>query len=309
MITELTPEQIAKFPEYVRTWTAKGLSTKQMTQAEAEVDFYAFQKNILKKKNPAPVLLVPSPIHAWTIIEIVKSNKNWDVTKILQQADDLLNGRPTDITREKLDFIWPYFDGQFWSSYFSYFDYFKNECGISYNKNYEIMKKAVDYGMVFPITELCIVSQPFSVIKMKEADTLILHCEDGPALSYSGFCEVYALNGIRMPKEYVLTPADKITSEMVLKEPNADIRKELLLKVGVVRMIELVPNKVLDKRGKYTLYSLELSPEVKDTRFLKMWNSSEKCWHVEGVGAGINTVDDALSFRNNGWFVNPEVLT
>jgi len=46
--------------------------------------------------------------------------------------------------------------------------------------------------MVFPLDNLCVVCQPFSAIHKNING---LHNEFGPALSYSGYCEIYALMG------------------------------------------------------------------------------------------------------------------
>lgn len=306
MITSLTDEQIGKFPEYVKNGVSKGLSTKQMTQEEAELDFNAFQTHILEKKELTPVILLTSPRHCWIAIELIKSNENYDLKNLNRDISNIIAGKKIKSKKNKIEFVYPYFDCQFWAGYFSYFDFFKNECGIVYNEKYEILKKTIDYGMVFVIDECCIVSQPFTTIHKNASG---LHCEDGPALSYSGHCEVYALNGVRMKKEYVLTPAEYIKADDILKETNVEIRRELIRKVGIEMLLNNLPHKLLEKSGNYELYSIELSPEIKDARYLKMLNPSVDCFHMEGIDPSISTISDALKWRNNNLFENAEILT
>ena len=206
------------------------------------------------------------------------------------------------------DFVWPYFDCQFWAGWFSYYEFVKSELGVIFPNNieYEAFKACQGYGMVFPLDELCIVCQPPSQIH-KNANGL--HNENGSAVSYNGENEIYALNGVIMTKDYVMTSAHEISSETILKEPNAEVRRELIRKVGIEKMLTSLPHKLLEKRGNYELYSLNLSDEVKDARYLKMTNPSIGVFHLEGVAPEILTIDAALNWRNQNMFIDAEVLT
>ena len=214
----------------------------------------------------------------------------------------------SQVSSQIKDFIYPYFDCQFWAGWFSFYEFLKNEVGVSFTneKEYNAFKDCQKYGMAFPLDELCIVCQPPTIIK-KNSDGL--HCTDGPALSYNGDNEIYALNGVSMPKEYVLTAEENITAEMVMKETNVEIRRELLRKVGIERILNDLPHKVLDTVGNYELYSLDLSDELKNCKYLKMTNPSVGCFHLEGIEPSINTVEEALKWRNNNMFVDAEILT
>ena len=72
MITKLTKLQEAKFPEYVKTWTAKGLTTQQRKPSDAIRDFSEFQRLILQKKKIAPVVILNSPAECWIAVGMVK---------------------------------------------------------------------------------------------------------------------------------------------------------------------------------------------------------------------------------------------
>ena len=288
MITELTQEQINKFPQYISEWTAKGLTTTKRTLEDATIDFGNFQKIILNKETPAPVVLLDSPAKCWAKVNEVMSAKE---------------GRDVN-----LKFVYPYFDCQFWASWFSFYEFMRNEVGIKFTneKEYDVLKNCQSYGMVFPLDEVCIVCQPPTIINKNASG---LHCENGPALSYGGDNEIFALNGVVMTKEYVMTPASQINGEMILMEKNVEIRRELLRKVGIERAMESLPNRLLDKDGNYELYSIDLSEEIKDARYLKMVNPSIGVFHLEGVDPKISTVKDALIWRNQNLFVNAEILT
>ena len=225
-----------------------------------------------------------------------------------QVRDQLQTQVKSQVRSETIDFIWPYFDCQFWAGYLSFYDFMKNEVNIEYpnDKEYETFKSCQPYGMVFPLDELCIVCQPPTKISMKNG---LLHNEHESAVSYNGHCEVYALNGVTMKKEYVMTPANEILPETIMKETNVDVRRELLRKIGIERIMESLPHKLLEKKDNYELYSIDLSDDLKDARYLKMTNPSVGCFHLEGVSPEINSISEALKWRNQNLFENAEILT
>jgi len=236
----------------------------------------------------------------------VRSQVYSQVRSQVESQVDSQVGEQVKLNGQELTFVYPYFDCQFWAGWFSFYEFFRNECGINYPPEYDTFKNCQDYGMVFPLDELCIVCQPPTIIKKNNSG---LHCENGPALSYNGDNEIYALNGVVMKKEYVMTPSHEISGEMILKETNTEVRRELLRKVGVERAMNSLPHKLLEKRGNYELYSIDLSNEVKDARYLKMLNPSIKTWHIEGIEPGISTITEALKWRNNNWYEDAEILT
>lgn len=286
MIETLTQAQIEKFPTYVKKWTERGLTTVQRTSEDAIRDFTLFQENILKK-TPLPVVLLKSPLEC--------NKKIKELT-----CPDMKSG--------EFQCVYPYFDCQYWAGWFSFYDYMEQELGIKYDnkKNYDIMKSCQSYGMVFPLDTICIVCQPPTIIKTNSNG---LHCENGVALSYNGDNELYALNGVIMSKELVMTPAHDITTNQVFKETNVDIRRELIRKVGIAQILDKLPHKILDSDGDYVLYSIDLSAEVKDARYLKMTNPSIGVFHIEAVGPEIATVKDAKLWRNENMFADAEILT
>jgi hypothetical protein len=117
------------------------------------------------------------------------------------------------------------------------------------------------------------------------------------AVEYTDGWGWYALNGVIMKPEYVLTPAEKLQPDSVLKEPNVDIRRELIRKVGVQRMISY--GKEIDAMGSYKL--IDISPIFTGIRYapyLLMKNPSlDDTWHLEGVDPECHTVQEAINWR------------
>jgi hypothetical protein len=134
-----------------------------------------------------------------------------------------------------------------------------------------------------------------------------LHNETGPSVLYADGFSVYSLNGVRVHKEIVETPAEQIDPQIVMKETNAEIRREIVRKIGVERLCQKLGADVLDKQGHYELLNLSLG-ENRKRPYLKMLNPSIGTWHVEGVHPDCKSVEEALNWRN-GTKEEPVVLT
>jgi len=136
-----------------------------------------------------------------------------------------------------------------------------------------------------------------------------LHRENGPAVEYKDGYGVFSLNGVRMNEEYVMTKAEDIKPETVLKEENVDMRRELLRKVGVERMSSY--GKVIDTQGKYKLLDMaKLFMGVEYAPHLMMVNPSLKdTYHLEGVSQECRTVEQAINWRAGGIKWEPALLS
>ena len=139
-----------------------------------------------------------------------------------------------------------------------------------------------------------------------------MHKDGGLALAYRDGWGIHALNGVRMEPWMVETHAEDIDPKKVLSVENVEQRRELIRKIGVERFIQAAEAKVLDKKGDYELLNVELSPTIRNARYLKMLNPSVGVWHVEGVHPSCETVSHAINWRASGdvekeWA--PSVLT
>jgi len=205
--------------------------------------------------------------------------------------------------------VWESGYGQHEADWIGFYDFLSFELGLS--KKTSILKGLEKItrngGWFLPHRKICWICERHNVLHRNDRGQL--HRDGSAALEYPDGFSIYALNGIRMRAEYVTTPAEKLEPEAVLKETNADIRRELIRKAGIERMLSKLPHKVLDKCGDYELYSIDLGGEARDARYLKMLNPSIGVWHMEGEPPEIDTVEKALNRRNGGWFKNAEILT
>jgi hypothetical protein len=167
--------------------------------------------------------------------------------------------------------------------------------GLVYEKhdNFMLIEKLADYSLIYPFEQFCVFCE-----KPTEINRNIngLHAENKPALRYGDEWEMYALNGVVMPKEYVLTPAEEIKPEIVLDANiNSEVRREIIRKIGIDRFVKLA--KVMDTQGDYQLLEWSFGDNWRRVG-LKMKNPSIGVYHVEMVAPDCKSVSDALAFRN-----------
>ena len=138
----------------------------------------------------------------------------------------------------------------------------------------------------------------------------LLHCENGQALEYRDGWGLWMLNGVRVPKELVMTEPEQLNPKLILTERNAEVRREIVRKIGAERVIQKLGGKTVHKKGDYELLTLSVPGMAIVPTYLKMRNPSIGVWHVEGVPPEIKTVDEALAWRDSeDEYVRPSVLT
>ena len=159
-------------------------------------------------------------------------------------------------------------------------------------------------GWWFPYENICFVSDRPKEIHKKGIQ---LHNETGPALSFRDGYSLWFLNGVDVGEVIVTTKAEEIDCSIILKEKNAEVRREIVRKVGIERVCEKLNAKIIDKVNNYELLMLDLGDD-RTRPYLKMLNPSIGIYHIEGVHPDCNTVEKALNWRNQ-IEESPSVLT
>jgi len=142
----------------------------------------------------------------------------------------------------------------------------------------------------------------------------LLHNENGPAVYFDRLnTGVYYLNNVRLKKQIVITPADQLSPSLVTTTRNAEVRRELVRKIGLERILSELETETLDKNDKYELITLNLPfgnrrDGNRRRPYLKMLNPSTGTWHIEGVSPNVKTIKEALQYRNNS-VDEPIILT
>lgn len=191
-----------------------------------------------------------------------------------------------------------------WTAFYDFFE----RIGITYeDTDFKTWKEFILNSGVFA-TVLCenvafVCIRP-CVVKTNLNDDL--HCENGPAIAWRDGYEEYSLNGVWVPKELVITPAEKLNPDFLTKEKNADVKAEFIRKFGIERLIG--HGKVVDSYkaatdplyfdSEYELIDMAfLFTSFKYAPFLKMKNQTTGVFHLEGVHPDCKSIKEALDFR------------
>ena len=182
---------------------------------------------------------------------------------------------------------------------------------------FKILKDLIDCCQIFvPLQKVCFV--PFNYVKLSvKSDNYELHNENGPAIEYlpgKNNSSLYFLNDILVPEELVMTPADKLSPELYKQERNADVRTEILRKIGIDKFIDegqiidsweyyddSLPNYQWWKKSEYKVIDMhKLFPGVVSAPHLYMKNQTTGVYHLEPVAPTVKTISDALTDRFGG---------
>lgn len=316
MIPELTPEQKAKMPEYVKKWIAIGINTDRFDFDTAVDIVHNVQEHILQQEK-TPVLLFDNPYEAWIACNYAANGVA--VNDICKNVDDFFNGIKPKFNIET--FVTPYLNGSFSASVFAYYDFFHDELGIKFGdevveKRYAIWHDTTKLGFIYnlkdvegTVADMCIVSQKPSRVKLNENN--VIHCDGDTAVEYAGRGEIkiYALNGVVVPEWLATTPSGKLNPARITEIENADIRTEFVSKIGVERLLHL--GKKIDSfenyneewwtKSEYELWDMHtLYPGIEFAPHLKMKNQTTNVWHVEAVSPSCRDIPAAIKDRTGG---------
>lgn len=206
---------------------------------------------------------------------------------------------------ETIDWLGCGYDGG-WTAFYDYMQ----RIGVEFDKEWDfntwrdfVLKSGV-FACVLCENTAFVCIRPRAVHRNAAGD---LHNEKGLAIEWADGYGEFALNGVWVDEKLVLTPAEKLDAGMVLKEQNAEVRREIVRKIGIERVMQKLGAEVIDKDGDYELVLLDLK-DGRKREYLRMKNPSIGVTHVEGVKPGIKTVRQALAWRN-GIDTAPAVLT
>lgn len=227
MVTEVDEAILQEWQERGKEW---GLTTKPVDESRMVEIVHGVYKHILEQEVPEEILLFDSPYAAWQ--ELVRR----------EQEED----------SEPLTFVWPVLDGHWSAHYYAWAECYR-DIGVS------LPSKALDadiatreLGPLYTMPNYCLVCNTPKHIKCEQEQNR-LHAEDGPAVEYRDGWGVYALHGVRVPKEIVMTPLEEIDKKWLVKhviqQENADVKREAIGRIGINKFVELMDANVLDSES------------------------------------------------------------
>ena len=258
-IERMTPEQEELLGRWRREWFGIGSSTERADRPRAEKAISAMYERI---GQPAPRFFwFDSPATAVLGISALKDEKFWgEAAKRVPAA--VTTGKRTrdslgDSLRDSLGAslrdslgasLWASLRAtRFWGSmesyWVAYYAFARDVLGVKYDAQKssdldlwsEVTKSC---GWWWPYRGLVIVSEkPESVRWEADRERPRLHALDGPALRYRDGWEVYAVRGLRVPREAIMDPA-WLTVDRIEGEQNAELRRVYLDRYGHAKYLE-----------------------------------------------------------------------
>ncbi len=134
-----------------------------------------------------------------------------------------------EVRQEKLKFYnFGYYLSAWYYDWFSFYDYFITAGIIKNNRKFETLKIGMENGIyeTIQLEGLCLVSlTPISVFKKNNR----LHSDKFPAVKFADSYSVYALNGVRFPKElWKKIVSREMAMEDILKIQDIDQRTQAI---------------------------------------------------------------------------------
>lgn len=276
MITKLTKQQEAKFPEYVAKWVDIGTSTEP-TDMIATVDAIKRAYEVVKLDPPkyfiGPVAGPYEAALAEALIEFHANNNTKFANarelneRIMREIEEYICSDSESLKLSISNQIYGY--QEYW---LSYYDYFQNECGI----NLDVLKPLLDLSRVCgwwtPLEEVAIIQERPSVIKRDEQGRL--HCVDGPAVAFRSNIEspsnLYSVHGVRVNKKII---DRNFTVEDIENQPNAEVRRVMIELYGQSKYLIDSNAEVVHEDDFGTLYRKEI-PNDEPLMMVKVVNST-----------------------------------
>jgi hypothetical protein len=142
-----------------------------------------------------------------------------------------------------------------------------------------------------------------------------LHRDGGPAVRWRDGLLTWALHGVVVSREIAETPFDRLDALHVIWERNAEVRREILRKIGIERLCRDLRAKRIDKQGDYELLISSRRSSVGMPRLGRSRVPSTVCWPLPAVLCPLPTVSAVLllesppSFRARNLFVSENALS
>jgi hypothetical protein len=275
MIKKLTPEQIAQLPKFIDKWTKIGLSTEPADRPRAEAAIGLMYKLVgLTPPSKIIWFDSPHQMFIKTF-ELTKENpvsytvKNTVIVDIITSVRSIVLNIEYDLIRETLaeplwNLVWgqvgcqtlyhilnsitvdaprttvinKLFDAVYGShetSIIARYDYYRDILGLvkETNKLNGLLELAQSCGWIFPCENVCFASERQSVLRMDSKNRL--HCDNGPAVSWSDGYSIYADHGTVVPEKVVTDPCSLTFEEIKSLPIGADA--VVLRKIGVEKFL------------------------------------------------------------------------
>ena len=252
---ELTPQQWQQVHDARTEWLAAGLSTDLADRPTAETAITEMYRLIGKPKPQ--FVWVDSPASAmlavWLLGDGLKTIKTqfwsqlWSQlgSQLWEQLGDQLGSQLGSQLGEQLggqlrEHVYRSFWGAFEAYWIAHYEVPRRLGIVTYpaeaSRRLDLWADiARSTGPWWPYENIVICSERPSVIRMEgTGSTARLHCPDGPTVAYRDGWALHSWHGTRVPADLI---EDGWSTDRILKEPNAEIRRCAIERLGWDRFI------------------------------------------------------------------------
>ena len=160
--------------------------------------------------------------------------------------------------------------GNQWSAWESFLSFFREiaKLPIDYSKYDAWQQLALHSGPRIVHSQFCMISDRPRTLLVDEQNRP--HCADGPFCKWSDGSALYSYHGVRVPWTIIEQP-HLISAKAVLAEPNAEIRRVMIERMGIDRFAQDAGLKAVQEDDCGKLYRLD-----DETTFVEVVNATRE---------------------------------
>lgn len=260
---QFTPEQEAQIAVTQDKWHEISISstTEPIDKAKVEAIITRAYREA-KLEPPKKFVYMPSPLHgalATAILlnkpALVNTIESLDVVEYGKKHKGELGKQLTG------DLLYMCSYGTLDAAWLAFYDFFLN---VIQMPEVECLRPLIELtpfiGLWWPFDDVVIITPKPSALHVDDGGRL--HNTDGPAVDYNGTYQVYAWHGTLINRNIIDHPED-ITAKRILAEPNTEIARIMVEKMGLERFYDEANPAVLDEDQ--DIYTIEnYTPWAKD---------------------------------------------
>jgi len=280
LIEKLTPEQEARFPEFVDKWSAIGINTDPIDHAAAEdIIEQIYKKENLKKPH---IVWCKSPSQMIETAVLVNQ-----IAGQIQPGTDSVSSDVALLAYESVRPFQEYKDfqhkfnssakatmknnccfGQHDAGWLSFYDYMREVLGLLIKETEELtclFQLAKHTHWWLPTEDICWMSERPLFVHFDDEHRL--HCETGSAIKYLDDFQIWSIHGVQVDQQIVESPETQ-TVEQINSEQNAEIKRIRIERFGWERYLKDTNAEVIDTANNDVEGTKEALMHVNDIRVL-----------------------------------------
>jgi len=273
LIEKLTPEQEARYPEFIKKWTDIGLCTKPANRELAEEGVREAYRNA--GLDEPKIVWCDSPLSMALTRSVIKQfAEGIDIGAGVRASvwDSVWDSVRDSVWVSVRASVRASVYGQHDANWLAFYDFFSEVCGLEKQtkKLTGLWKVAKNAGWFLPHEKICWISERHTVVSKDDAGQL--HNESGPAVLYPDGFAIYKIHGVTVPA-FVIENSEQITVDVIEAEQNSEVRRCMIDRYGRGKYLKDTGAQVIHQDDWGTLYRKDI-PGPEPMVFVGVINST-----------------------------------